>query len=188
MDSGRVGKADKADGSPESRAVGSRGGVEGLNLSASRQCMQEALALALFHTAKTTQKGMGDRVPLYNLCLSDADLLSLIEEIRSSSYIDEVESGEGPREESFLYTLIQPVKENPKDTSINSLIREAGEDAATLIVVNDEKKDSVLVVQLAKGIKVDEMKVAPKDVLEVCHNLLASDKMDLSEVSQWAHS
>jgi hypothetical protein len=126
---------------------------------------------------------MGDKVPLYNLCLADADLTSLIEEIRSSSYIDEVESGEGPREESLLYNLILPKKDNPNDTSINSLIKDAGQEAAVLIVVNEKSKDSVLVVQLANGTKVDEMKVVPKDVLEVCHNLLASDRMDLSEVS-----
>jgi hypothetical protein len=126
---------------------------------------------------------MSGKVPLYNLCLSQAEVTSLIEEIRSSSYIDEVGSGEEPREDSSLYNLIFPVKNNPEDTSIDSLIKDAGDKVAALIVVNEKSLNSVLIVELTNGAKVDEMKVVPKDVLEVCHNLMAGDKMSLSEVS-----
>jgi hypothetical protein len=124
---------------------------------------------------------MGDEIPLYNTCLSQADLDLLMEGIRSTSYIDEIESGEQSRQESDLWNAVLPVKEIPKDTSIASLIKDAGSKAA-LVIANDKQKKSVLVVQIKDGAKVDEYRVVPKDVIEVCCSLRASS-MNLSEVS-----
>lgn len=126
---------------------------------------------------------MSDQALLYNTCLSQADLDSLIEEIRSTSYIDEVESGEQPREESDLWNIIVPVKETLKDTSsLDSLIKHAGNKAAAIVVADDKTKKSVLVIHLVDGAKKDELKVVPKDVIEICSNLIAGN-MDLYGVS-----
>jgi hypothetical protein len=125
---------------------------------------------------------MEDEIPLYNASLSQSEFDLLLEEIRSSSYIDEVESGEVPRNESDLWNAVLPAQEIPGDTSLPSLIKHAGEKKRVLAVANDKSGKSVLVIQLKNGEKVDELKVAPKDVIEVCSNLAVAS-MDLSEVS-----
>ncbi|UZJ56752.1 hypothetical protein CBS101457_006072 [Exobasidium rhododendri] len=122
---------------------------------------------------------MGGEIPLFNVGLSQAELDSLMEEIRSSSYIDEVESGEVPRTESGLWNTVLPVEERPHDTSMPSLIK-AAKGKAALVVADGKLGKSVLVVQIKDGAKVDELKVAPKDVIEVCSNL-AIASMDLCE-------
>lgn len=126
---------------------------------------------------------MSDQVPLYNTCLSQVELDSLIGEIRSTSYIDEIESGEQPREGSDLWNIIVPVKEASKDdSSFDSLIKHAGSKTTAIVIANDKTQKSVLVIQVENGAKKDELKVVPKDVIEICSNLMAGN-LDLSGVS-----
>ncbi|PWN32783.1 uncharacterized protein FA14DRAFT_174463 [Meira miltonrushii] len=126
---------------------------------------------------------MDPPVMLYNLGLSSTDLEDLMKEIRSTSYIDEVESGEGPREESPLYNEIVPAKEVPKDTSIESLLKHAGN--PSVLAIADGKKDGVLIVEVKPDGKRNELRVAPKDVIEVSCNCRIAN-MDLLEFKAMA--
>lgn len=128
---------------------------------------------------------MGEEIPLYNLGLSKEELDSLMTEIRSTSYIDEIESGERPREESGLWDTVLPAPDTPKDTSTASLIKHAGKKLA-LVIASKERLPALLVLQLEGGAKVDELLVMPKDVIEICCNLAIAN-MGLSEVSKASH-
>lgn len=122
---------------------------------------------------------MDPPVTLYNLGLSSSELEELLKEIRSTSYIDEIESGEGPREESPLYNEIVPAKEVPKDTSIESLLKHAGN--PSVLAIADGKQNGILIVEVKSDGKRNELRVAPKDVIEVSCNCRIAN-MDLLEV------
>ena len=124
---------------------------------------------------------MDPPVILYNLGLSSSELEELMKEIRSTSYIDEIESGEGPREESPLYNEIQPAKEIPKDTSIESLLKHAG-NPNVLAIADEKKNQGVLIIEVKSDGKRNQLRVAPKDVIEVSCNCRIAN-MDLLEVS-----
>lgn len=143
--------------------------------------MISILDLKAIHSLLGPLLDMGDEVPLYNLCLSQDEFDSLMKEIRSTSYIDEVDSGEQAREESTLWNTVLPVKDVPEDATVDSVIKQAGSKPTALVIANDKSAKSLLVIQLKNGAKVDELKVVPKDVIEICCNLSAAN-MDLSEV------
>lgn len=123
---------------------------------------------------------MDPPVTLYNIGLSSSELDALMKEIKSTSYIDEIESGEGPREESPLFNEIVPAKEIPKDTSLESLLQHAGN--PSVLAIADGKKNGVLMIEVRSDGRRNELRVAPKDVIEVSCNCRMAN-MDLLEVS-----
>lgn len=127
---------------------------------------------------------MDPPVRLYNIGLSAKQLDELLNEIRSSSYIDEVESGEEPRESSPLYNEILPADEVPSDTSIDLLLQHAGK--PKVLAIADKPKASVLIIETKPDGRREQLRVAPKDVIEVCCNCRISN-MDLLEVSCRCH-
>lgn len=136
--------------------------------------------------SETTRQG-GPEVPLYNACLEEKDLKRLLDDIRSTSYIDEVESGELPREESDLYDMVGIAKKEPNKTKIEDILKDSHiPDETYVVVIADDKSLKSVSIYYIKDCKVqDSMKTATKDVIEVCSNLLSGGVKieDVSDVS-----
>jgi hypothetical protein len=127
---------------------------------------------------------MDPPVPLYNVAgLSKEEFQGLLHDIRSTSYIDEIESGEGPREESPLYDEVKLVDrdEMPSGHSIDELYSHANK-ARVIILADAKDGKSVLIVETKQDGKRQELRVVPRDVIEVSCNCRIAN-MDLGEVS-----
>ncbi|WFD31128.1 hypothetical protein MSPP1_002161 [Malassezia sp. CBS 17886] len=132
-------------------------------------------------------------VPLYvqaPALAGESGAAQLLREIRASSYIAEVVSGEGPLEDSPLWDMIRPVPASLSPPMGGGAKAAAVHDADVLskhegtppwtrnvlVVADDETvgaHGSLLVVQLDKlGAPVDELRVVPRSLLEVCANLV----------------
>lgn len=127
---------------------------------------------------------------LYNLCLDAEALAALMDEIHASGYIDEINSGEGPREACPLYNEIKPATSlaADADTSDEALLRHAGHAQGCIVVVDQKPAKSVRIVLAGGadvGTKRDEIHVAPRDAIEVCVNLRMAN-MDIAEFKSLA--
>lgn len=102
--------------------------------------------------------------------------------IRSSPYIDEVNSGEEPREECPMYKEVELADHIPEDKSIEALIRSANIRNGCIVVADTSEISSrgLLVVHVDKGVLKDQLRVAPRDVIEVCVNVRMAN-MDMGE-------
>ncbi|CDU22817.1 uncharacterized protein SPSC_01447 [Sporisorium scitamineum] len=133
---------------------------------------------------------MSEHVALYTLSGSSSDGQTVLDHIRSSDFVDEINSGEGPREECGLYKLIQLVQ--PSSASFNSekdvlefhtkLVKgeeEAkvdGQDAKwnplCVLIADKEQADLVHVLELSKEGKVEQrLKAKARSSVEVASNV-----------------
>lgn len=115
---------------------------------------------------------MVEHVALYILSNTSPSGSAVLDNIRASDYIDEINSGEGPREECGLYKLVQLVQPSIKLESEKDVLEYhrklvKGEEKAkvgdedvkwnALVVLIADKKDAELVevLQLSKESKVE---------------------------------
>ena len=131
---------------------------------------------------------MTEHVALYVLSGSTTDGSTVLDNIRSSDFIDEINSGEGPREECGLYSLIQLVR--PADSSVKLASEEDvlgyhrklvkgqekaqvdGKDAnwnsLCVLIADKQHADLVDVLELSKEGKVQErLKAKARSSVEV---------------------
>ena len=146
---------------------------------------------------------MTEHVALYVLADSSSSGAAVLEHIRASDFIDEINSGEGPREECGLYSLIQLVQ--PADSSVrfkseqdvldyhNKLVKgdekvqAEGKDATwngnCLLIADKDQEDLVHVLQLQNGKVEQRLKAKARSSVEVASNVSIAN-MSIQEVSQ----
>ncbi|GAC94130.1 protein transport protein [Pseudozyma hubeiensis SY62] len=131
---------------------------------------------------------MVEHVALYILSGSSVKGQAVLDNIRSSDFIDEINSGEGPREECGLYKLIQLVQPSNSSVKLSSekdvleyhdrlvkgeeTAKADGEDAKwntnCILIADKEKDDLVLIVEISKGKKTgDTLKARARSSVEV---------------------
>ncbi|KAJ8606848.1 hypothetical protein MRB53_040658 [Persea americana] len=134
----------------------------------------------------------GPDVPLFNACLGEDDFRKLLDDIRATSYIDEVESGETPREESDLYSMIGLAKASSDKINIKDILKDPSiHDGTRVMAIADDKSGKSVTLYFIKDRKLqDSMKTATKDVIEICCNLLSggSQLVDLAVLMSSASS
>lgn len=129
-----------------------------------------------------------EHVALYILSGSSVNGRAVLDNIRSSDFIDEINSGEGPREECGLYKLIQLVQPSSSSVKLSSekdvleyhdkLVKGEeqakvdGEDAKwntnCILIADKEKDDLVHIVEISKGKKTgDTLKAKARSSVEV---------------------
>lgn len=131
---------------------------------------------------------MSEHVALYVLSGSSTDGSAVLGNIRSSDFIDEINSGEGPREECGLYSLIQlvqPASSSVKLTSERDVLEfhsklVKGEEKAAVdgkdvkwnplcvLIADKQQADLVEVLELSKEGKVQQrLKAKARSSVEV---------------------
>lgn len=131
---------------------------------------------------------MSEHVALYVLSGSSVNGETVLNHIRSSDYIDEVNSGEGPREECGLYNLVQLVTPD-SSTQLNSekdvlgyhtkLIKgEAKWNANCLLIADKDQEDLVHILQLKQGKVEQRLKAKARSSVEVVSRSGGLDDMD----------
>lgn len=143
----------------------------------------------------STTASMSEHVALYVLSGSSTKGETVLQHIRSSDFIDEINSGEGPREECGLYKLVQLVK--PADPSVKfgseqdvldfhsrlvkgeTKAKVDGQDATwnsnCVLIADKEQEDLVHVLQLTDGKVEQSLKAKARSSVEV-----VSDKVSLT--------
>ncbi|SPO25887.1 uncharacterized protein UTRI_03252 [Ustilago trichophora] len=138
---------------------------------------------------------MAEHVALYVLSGSSASGQNVLEHIRASDFIDEINSGEGPREECGLYSLIQLVQ--PANSSVkfesekevleyhNKLVKGEekaqvdGKDAtwngSCVLIADKEKEDLVHILELKDGKVEQRLKAKARSSVEVASNVSISN-------------
>ncbi|SPO44996.1 uncharacterized protein PSANT_02682 [Moesziomyces antarcticus] len=113
---------------------------------------------------------MAEHVALYILSGSSSSGSAVMENIRASDFIDEINSGEGPREECGLYSLIQLVQPSDSVTFKDEkdvldfhakLVKgdakasvdgaEATWNASCVLIADKDDNDLVLILELEDG-------------------------------------
>ena len=129
---------------------------------------------------------MTEHVALYVLAGSRVSGRAVLEQIRASDFIDEINSGEGPREECGLYHLIQLVipSESVKLESEQDVLeyhaklvkgdekaQVDGKDATwngnCVLIADKENEDLVQVLQLQNGKVEQKLKAKARSSVEV---------------------
>lgn len=129
---------------------------------------------------------MTEHVALYVLAGSRVSGRAVLEQIRASDFIDEINSGEGPREECGLYHLIQLVipSESVKLESEQDVLeyhaklvkgdekaQVDGKDAIwngnCVLIADKENEDLVHVLQLQNGKVEQKLKAKARSSVEV---------------------
>lgn len=145
---------------------------------------------------------MAEHVALYVLSGSSSSGQNVLEQIRASDFIDEINSGEGPREECGLYSLIQLVQ--PANSSVkfgsetdvleyhSKLVKGEekaqvdGKDAtwngSCVLIADKEKEDLVHILELKNGKVEQRLKAKARSSVEVASNVSISN-MSIQEVS-----
>ncbi|CBQ72961.1 conserved hypothetical protein [Sporisorium reilianum SRZ2] len=133
---------------------------------------------------------MAEHVALYTLSGSSSSGQTVLDSIRSSDFIDEINSGEGPREECGLYKLIQLVQPSSakfaseKDVlEYHSKLIKGGEkaqadgqdakwNALCVLIADKDQTDLVHVLELSKEGKVEQrLKAKARSSVEVASNV-----------------
>lgn len=126
---------------------------------------------------------MPEHIALYILSGSSKDGVTVLDEIRASDFIDEINSGEGPREECGLYTLIQIVEPTDSTTfeteadvlayhaklvkgSVKASI-EASWNTNCLLIADKSESDIVQILELDHGKVQDRLKAKARSSVEV---------------------
>lgn len=140
------------------------------------------------HQNDPPEARMPEYVALYRLEGSESSGQAVLDSIRSSNFIDEINSGEGPREECGLYNLIQLVQPSSSSVKLASekdvlefhskLVK--GEETANvdggdakwngncILIADKEKDDLVDVLELSKEGKVESrLKAKARSSVEV---------------------
>ncbi|SNX84308.1 uncharacterized protein MEPE_03017 [Melanopsichium pennsylvanicum] len=134
---------------------------------------------------------MTEHVALYVLSGSSSSGQAVLEQIRDSDFIDEINSGEGPREECGLYNLIQLVQ--PDDSSVHfsseddvlefhkKLVKgeakakvngqEATWNKMCVLIADKEKEDLVHLLELENGKVGQRLKAKARSSVEVASNV-----------------
>ncbi len=129
---------------------------------------------------------MTEHVALYVLAGSSSNGEAVLNHIRSSDFIDEINSGEGPREECGLYNLVQLVTPSEVKLSSEKEVLEyhtklvkgdvkqkvgGGEDAAwngnCVLIADKDQEDLVHVLQLKAGKVEQRLKAKARSSVEV---------------------
>lgn len=130
---------------------------------------------------------MSEHVALYVLSGSSSKGETVLKHIRSSDFIDEINSGEGPREECGLYNLIQLVQPSDSSIKLNSekdvleyhskLLKDDasakvdGKDAKwngnCVLIADKDQDDLVYVLQLQGGEVEQRLKAKARSSVEV---------------------
>lgn len=124
---------------------------------------------------------MVEHVALYVLSGSKTKADSVLDQIRASDFIDEVNSGEGPREECGLYKLVKAVDATvtTEEEALQDLTKrvEAGDgdiqwNKFCMIVAGEDGDEVVTAVQIrGKDMQVkDKLKCKARSVIEVVSN------------------
>ncbi|KIS69248.1 uncharacterized protein UMAG_02596 [Mycosarcoma maydis] len=144
---------------------------------------------------------MSEYVALYILSDSKFDGQAVLANIRSSDFIDEINSGEGPREECGLYKLIQLVE--PSNSSVKFSSERAvldyhrklvkgdetakvdGKDAKwngnCILIADKESDDLVNILELSEGSQAEQtLKARARSSVEVASNVSIAN-MSLQE-------
>ncbi|KAJ1033040.1 hypothetical protein NDA16_000319 [Ustilago loliicola] len=134
---------------------------------------------------------MSEHVALYVLSGSSAQGETVLNHIRSNDFIDEINSGEGPREECGLYNLVQLVQ--PSDSSVKLDSEEAvleyhakllkgdasvkvdGKDVKwngnCVLIADKVQEDLVHILQLQAGKVEQRLKAKARSSVEVASNV-----------------
>ncbi|GAK64495.1 uncharacterized protein PAN0_005c2709 [Moesziomyces antarcticus] len=142
---------------------------------------------------------MAEHVALYILSGSSSSGSAVMENIRASDFIDEINSGEGPREECGLYSLIQLVQPSDSVTFKDEkdvldfhakLVKgdakasvdgaEATWNASCVLIADKDDNDLVLILELEDGKVGQRLKAKAKSSVEVASNVSISN-MSLDE-------
>jgi hypothetical protein len=147
---------------------------------------------------------MAEHVALYVLSGSSSSGSAVLENIRASDFIDEINSGEGPREECGLYSLIQLVQpadsvtlKDEKDVldfhaklvkgeakaSVDGA--EATWNASCLLIADKDQDDQVLILELEDGKVGQRLKAKAKSSVEVVriHSILDRHQSSVTEIA-----
>ncbi|TKY85698.1 hypothetical protein EX895_005238 [Sporisorium graminicola] len=133
---------------------------------------------------------MSEHVALYTLSGSSTDGQTVLNHIRSSDFIDEINSGEGPREECGLYSLVQLVQPSSvqfgSETDVLEYHRKLikgdekaqvdGQDAKwnalCVLIADKDQADLVHVLELSKEGQVQQrLKAKARSSVEVASNV-----------------
>ncbi|PWZ02379.1 hypothetical protein BCV70DRAFT_63531 [Testicularia cyperi] len=132
---------------------------------------------------------MPEHIALYVLAGSSVSPDAVLAEIRASDYIDEINSGEGPREECGLYNLVQPAPSQADSDDDAKLLQHHAKltpsewNSNCFLLADSTDPTLVTIYELHDGNIRDKIRAKARSALEVVSNVSVAN-MSIKEYKE----